>query len=108
MFFNLLSGLTPPVEPVFDDRSTAMTVMLIVIVLLILAIIIAVTVLARKLSIQKRTHKQDLLIWQQLLSEKLPQEEQYILNKYRSLKDSDKQTIKQMLNSLNDNRLDKE
>lgn len=101
--------MSPSVEPVYDERSTAMLIMIIIICFLI-----ALTVMFLHLWLESRStikllkseNQEDKPTTPQL--DKSTKEEELIIEQYKNLNDDEKLIIKQMLNSLNKNSQDKE
>lgn len=92
--------MTPPVEPVYNESTTTIIVLITIICFLIVIFLIFLC-----LWLNSRHNNTERL--NQPNQTEISQDEQQLIDKYRRLKNSDKNVINQMINSL-DNKSDKE
>lgn len=97
-----LLDYTPPVKPTYDDRTTAMIIMVIVICVLALLTILFLYLWLSNRRSNKSKNSPEMPVAKPL------KEEDKIIQQYKNLNRKNKEIIKQMLNSLNQNSQEKE
>lgn len=97
MIYSLLSDYTPPVKPVYDDRSTAMIVMVVIICCLI-----ALCILFLYLWLENRHNKKDNERSVDIKDiEQLTENELQVLSEYRKLDEQGKELVNNTIQTLN-------
>ncbi len=97
MIYSVLSGYGPSVEPVYDDRSTAMIIMVIVIcVLAVLCIIFLYLWLENRHSKKDNERSVDIKN-----DEQLTENELQVISEYRELDEQGKELVNNTIQTLN-------
>lgn len=101
---NSLLDMTPGVNPVYDERimDTVWALVAVIILLVIISFVFLILFLYYKFNGNKKAN--DIKQTHFTLST----DELNLIDKYKKLKDSDKNTLNQMLNSLDNSSLNKE
>ena len=104
MIYSVLSGYGPSVEPVYDDRSTAMIIMVIVIcVLAVLCIILVMDLMIfLYLWLENRHSKKDNERSVDIKNdEQLTENELQVISEYRELDEQGKELVNNTIQTLN-------
>lgn len=98
MIFSLLSDYSPAVRPVYDDRSTAMLVMVIAICFLVVLCFVFLCVLLGKRHSNKHSENDSSI---QANDGQVTESEKQVISEYRKLDSAGKELVNSTIQTLN-------